>query len=136
MAADLLALVAVCAISAPAGAAPGKDQFGPVLKRAQQFSELQVTEEEEIALGAAVSERVRERYGVVQDQAVHRYVSLVGSLIAAGEQPAEPRLALHRARHRRRQRLRGSRRVHSHHARRTGAGGQRGRAGGRARARD
>jgi len=82
VAVDLLALVAVCAISVPAGAAPGKDQFGQVLKRAQQIKELQVSEADEIKLGAAVSERVRERYGVVQDQAVHRYVTLVGTLIA------------------------------------------------------
>ena len=74
-------LAAVVAL-APAAAAAGDDQLGSVLKRAQQLRDLQVTAEEEVALGAAVSERVRERYGVVQDQAVHRYVSLVGSLLA------------------------------------------------------
>jgi predicted Zn-dependent protease len=59
-----------------------------MLKRAQQFQELQVTESEEITLGAAVSERVRTRYGVVQDKAVHRYVTLVGqSLVAKSSRP-------------------------------------------------
>ena len=82
VAAGLSAMVAVFTISASAGAAPDDRQFGQVLKRAQQFRDLQMTEEEEVTLGAAVSERVRERYGVVQDQAVHRYVSLVGTAVA------------------------------------------------------
>ena len=65
--------------TAPSGGRPG--QLGGVLKRAQQLRDLQVTENEEIALGAAVSEKVRNRYGVVQDKAVHRYVGLVGQLL-------------------------------------------------------
>ncbi|MCX6550816.1 MAG: M48 family metalloprotease [Acidobacteria bacterium] len=56
-------------------------QLGGITKRAQQFKELQVTEEDEIKLGASVSEKVRARYGVVQDKAVHRYVTLVGMLL-------------------------------------------------------
>ena len=51
------------------------------MKRAGQIRDLVVTEAEEIKLGADVSERVRERYGVVQDAAVHRYVALVGTLL-------------------------------------------------------
>ncbi len=51
------------------------------MKRAHQFRDLQVTEAEELKLGADVSERVRDRYGVVQDTAVHRYVTLVGTLL-------------------------------------------------------
>ena len=53
-----------------------------MMKRANQLRDLQITEAEEIKLGAAVSERVRDRYGVVQDAAVHRYVTLVGTLLA------------------------------------------------------
>ena len=41
--------------------------------------DLQVTEAEEQQIGAAVSEKVRMRYGVVQDANVHRYVALVGT---------------------------------------------------------
>lgn len=78
-------LASPVALSADAGAAPspgaGSPQLGGVLKRAQQFRELQVTEAEEIQLGAAVSEKVRNRYGVAQDKAVHRYVSLVGQIL-------------------------------------------------------
>ncbi|MET0165593.1 MAG: hypothetical protein ABW318_11405, partial [Vicinamibacterales bacterium] len=53
-------------------------KIGGVVKRAQQLSELHMSEAEEQQLGAAVSERVRTRYGVVQDANVHRYVALVG----------------------------------------------------------
>ena len=44
-----------------------------------------MTDAEEQQLGAAVSERVRERYGVVQDANVHRYVTLVGERGCAGD---------------------------------------------------
>ncbi len=57
-------------------------QLGSVLKRAQQVREVQMTDEEELKLGKAVSERIRQRYGVVQDAAVHKYVTLVGAALA------------------------------------------------------
>jgi len=60
---------------------PKSKQLTDLMKRADQLRDLVITEEEEIKLGAGVSERVRERYGVVQDAAVHRYVTLVGALI-------------------------------------------------------
>jgi predicted Zn-dependent protease len=62
-----------------------------VLKRAQQVHDLQITDEEEQKLGAAVSERIRQRYGVVQDPAVHKYVTLVGAVLAqASDRPNLP----------------------------------------------
>ena len=57
-------------------------QLGSVLKRAQQVRDIQMTDEEEAKLGEAVSERIRQRYGVVQDPAIHKYVSLVGRVLA------------------------------------------------------
>jgi predicted Zn-dependent protease len=57
-------------------------QLGSVLKRAQQVRDIQMTDEEETKLGEAVSERIRQRYGVVQDEAIHKYVSLVGRVLA------------------------------------------------------
>jgi Zn-dependent protease with chaperone function len=57
-------------------------QLGSVLKRAQQVRDIQMTDAEEQKLGEAVSERIRARYGVVQDPAVHKYVSLVGAVLA------------------------------------------------------
>ena len=50
-----------------------------------------MTDAEEQALGAQVSEKIRTRYGVVQDAAVHKYVSLVGTALAQGStRPALP----------------------------------------------
>jgi predicted Zn-dependent protease len=80
------AVVAI-ALGAPAAAGPQipglpkSKELTEVMKRANQLRDLVITEEEEIKLGASVSERVRERYGVVQDAAVHRYVTLVGTLL-------------------------------------------------------
>ena len=46
---------------------------------------------EEIKLGTAISEKVRARFGVVQDPAVHKYVTLVGRTIAdQTERPGLP----------------------------------------------
>src|SRR5687767_7182001 len=67
-----------------------EDQLGQIgkgislAKKANDLRDLQVTEEEEKQLGAEVSERIRARYGVVQNQAVHRYISLVGTILAQG----------------------------------------------------
>lgn len=57
-------------------------QLGSVLKRAQQVRDIQMTDEEEQKLGEAVSEKIRARYGVVQDPAIHKYVTLVGRVLA------------------------------------------------------
>jgi predicted Zn-dependent protease len=77
------------AASWPAAAGPEQlGQLGSVLKRAQQFKDVEMTEAEEALLGAEVSTRIRARFGVVQDQAVHRYVSLVGmALVMASSKP-------------------------------------------------
>jgi predicted Zn-dependent protease len=66
----------------------GLDKIGKVTKRAQQFKDIEMTDAEEQELGAAVSQKIRDRYGVVQDPAIHRYVTLVGSVLAqAGTRP-------------------------------------------------
>jgi beta-barrel assembly-enhancing protease len=91
MAAAWLAIAAVSWAAVPGTAAEPEGQLGQILKRAQQFQELQITDEEEQKIGAAVSEKVRVRYGVVQDPAVHRYVSLVGTVLAqASSRPNIP----------------------------------------------
>ena len=83
--------------AAGAGRGEGGDQLGQitkgvqVAKKANDVRELQVTDAEEQELGAAVSERIRTRYGVVQDAAVHRYLALVGTALAQGStRPALP----------------------------------------------
>jgi predicted Zn-dependent protease len=45
--------------------------------------DLLIPEAEEIKIGAAISATLRQRYGVVQDDNVHRYVTLVGRALAA-----------------------------------------------------
>jgi predicted Zn-dependent protease len=89
LAAALAVLSAGSLSAAPAGS-PAAPQIGSILKRAEQVRELQITEEDEAKLGASVSEKVRERYGVVQDPAVHRYVTLVGTLLV--QKSTRPRL--------------------------------------------
>jgi hypothetical protein len=69
---------------------PGK--IGSVLKKAQEVNrELTITDEQEQEIGAEVSRRIRDRYGVVQDVAVTRYVSLVGTVLAQAS--SRPNLA-------------------------------------------
>ncbi len=62
-----------------------------IAKKANDVRDLQMTDAEEQELGAAVSDRIRTRYGVVQDAGVHRYVALVGTALAQGStRPALP----------------------------------------------
>jgi beta-barrel assembly-enhancing protease len=92
----LLALGVACLAwlpGSPAAAGPRGEagQLGSILKRAEQIRELQITDEDEVRLGEAVSEKIRVRYGVVQDQAVHRYVGLVGAaLVQSSTRPGLP----------------------------------------------
>jgi predicted Zn-dependent protease len=53
-----------------------------IAKKANEVKDLSMTEAEEQQLGKNVSERIRTRYGVVQDASVHRYVALVGTVMA------------------------------------------------------
>jgi predicted Zn-dependent protease len=78
-------LIVICLLVArPAVAGDAPDQFGQILKRAQQFKDVEMTDAEEQQLGEGVSLNIRTRYGVVQDQAVHKYVALVGTALALG----------------------------------------------------
>ena len=45
------------------------------------MKDVELTQAEEVALGQEISARVRARYGVVQDPEIHKYVSLVGSVL-------------------------------------------------------
>jgi predicted Zn-dependent protease len=86
----LVAMMAV--VSSPAYA-----QFGGILDKAQKaqeakqkFDDLNVTEQEELKIGADVSLKIRQRFGVVQDPAVTKYVTLVGTMVA--QQTERPKL--------------------------------------------
>ncbi len=78
-------------------AAPAHAQFGGIdgLKKIQdakkKFDELNVTEEEERKIGLDVSAKIRQRFGVVQNVPVHKYVTLVGLTLARqSERPGLP----------------------------------------------
>jgi len=83
----LIAVVLVLAV-ALAVAAPASAQLGGILGKAgkvadvgKKLSDVKISDEDERKIGADVSERVRQRYGVVQDPAIHKYVSLVGAMV-------------------------------------------------------
>jgi beta-barrel assembly-enhancing protease len=77
---------------------PAHAQFGSILDKAQKAQDakkkldsLHLSEAEETRLGADVSLRLRTRFGVVQDQAIHKYVTLVGTVLAKqSERPLLP----------------------------------------------
>src|SRR5439155_1664275 len=70
------------------------------LKKAQEIGEQQkkklddvmISAEEERQIGEEVSAKIRQRFGVVQNAGVHKYVTLVGTMVARqSERPALPR---------------------------------------------
>src|SRR5260221_14471885 len=88
-----MAVVALLAMVSPAYA-----QLGGILNKAQKAQEaknklddLNVSEEEERKIGEDVSAKIRQRFGVVQDPAIHKYVTLVGTTLA--QQSERPNLA-------------------------------------------
>ncbi len=68
-------------------AAPAAAQLGQITKGLQKAQEAQkdltITDEEERQIGAEISAKLRDKYGVVQDPAVHKYVTLVGTVLAS-----------------------------------------------------
>jgi predicted Zn-dependent protease len=76
----LLAAVLTLAVASTASAQLG--QIGSGLMRAKQIADIKISDEEEVEIGQMVSDNIRARYGVAQDKAVHRYVSLVGLAMA------------------------------------------------------
>jgi predicted Zn-dependent protease len=79
-----LILAAALVATPAAGQIGGIGKGLSIAKKANDIRELRMTDAEEQQLGLNVSERIRTRYGVVQDAAVHRYVSLVGMAMAQG----------------------------------------------------
>ena len=105
----VIAITGLCLVSGEARAAEpagpslavaegeGGEQLGGIskglgmAKKANDVRELRMTDAEEQELGRKVSEVIRERYGVVQDANVTRYVSLVGLALAqSSSRPALP----------------------------------------------
>jgi predicted Zn-dependent protease len=87
-----MAIVLLCA------AATAQAQLGGLAKAIQKadevkqkVDELAVSEAEERQIGEDVSQKIRDKFGVVQDPAVHKYVTLVGMTLA--KQSDRPNLA-------------------------------------------
>ena len=75
----------MAAVVCAAAAAPAEAQFdkiGKGLQVAKKANDAIYTESEKQQLGAEVSAKIRKKFGVVQDPAVHRYVTLVGGVLA------------------------------------------------------
>jgi predicted Zn-dependent protease len=68
-------------------ATPAQAQLTGILKGVQKgvdtYNDLTFTDAEEQDLGSQISGKLRDKYGVVQDKNIHKYVALVGSLLAA-----------------------------------------------------
>ena len=79
----ILAVLSVASVVAtPAGAQFGN--LGKVINKADEVrQDLTFSDEEEQQLGGEISTKIRDKYGVVQDRAVHKYVTLVGSVLAS-----------------------------------------------------
>jgi Zn-dependent protease with chaperone function len=76
-----LAVVSALAVAPTPASAQFMDKLGKGAKLAQKANDLVFTEAEEVELGQKVSAEIRQRFGVVQDPAVHRYVTLVGAVL-------------------------------------------------------
>jgi beta-barrel assembly-enhancing protease len=90
---SIFLVIGLLAVTSEAGAEQlgGLTKGVQIAKKANDVRELQMTDAEEQELGKQVSDRIRTRYGVVQDSAVHKYVSLVGVALAQGStRPALP----------------------------------------------
>jgi predicted Zn-dependent protease len=90
-----IVMVVLFAFASPAHAQLGA--IGEALKKAQQAKEMKqklddltFSEEEERKLGEEVSLKIRQRFGVVQDAGVHKYVMLAGTIVA--QQSERPKL--------------------------------------------
>ena len=84
------AVLSAVVLSLVAVSTPASAQFGGLLDKAQKaqdakkkFDSLHISEAEERKIGSDVSVKVRDRFGVVQDAAVAKYVTLVGMTLAS-----------------------------------------------------
>jgi beta-barrel assembly-enhancing protease len=87
----LVIALAAGASTSYAGQLGGLGKGLQIAKKANDVRDLAMTDAEEQQLGQNVSEKIRRRYGVMQDANVHKYVSLVGLALAqSSTRPALP----------------------------------------------
>jgi beta-barrel assembly-enhancing protease len=75
-------VVALLLVATPALAQFGVGEITKAAGQAQKLSELSISEQEERDMGDHVSATVRSEFGVLQDAALTKYVSLVGNVLA------------------------------------------------------
>lgn len=86
-----LAVASALAVAPAPASAQLMDRLGKGAKLAQKANDLVFTEAEEVELGQKVSAEIRQRFGVVQDAAVTKYVTLVGAvLVTNSTRPSLP----------------------------------------------
>ncbi len=78
----ILFLVSAPAYAQLGGLSKRLGQAQEAKEKADKIRDLRISEAEERKLGEGVSEKLRHDFGVYQDRAVAKYVSLVGSLLA------------------------------------------------------
>jgi len=86
----LILAIIFLAVCSPVDAQIGGliDKAKKITDQQQKLDELNISDEEERKIGDDVSAKIRARFGVVQDPAVHKYVTLVGLSVArASERP-------------------------------------------------
>ena len=129
MTSNMRKTIMVVAATAVLGVPVFADQLPSIVdKGLQGLKAVTITEEEERQIGGDVSAMLRQRYGVAQDAAVHKYVTLVGTTLA--QKSSRPNLKWTFIG--RRECIRGAWRIHSHYAWRARAHSERSRAGRRA----
>jgi predicted Zn-dependent protease len=76
-----LAVASALAAAPTPASAQFMDKLGKGAKLAQKANDLVFTEAEEVELGQKVSAEIRQRFGVYQDAALTKYVTLVGAVL-------------------------------------------------------
>jgi predicted Zn-dependent protease len=85
------AVVVVCGLSLASPAWAQLGQLGKAIQKGQEAQQaVTISDADEKQIGSDISAKLREKYGVVQDKAVTKYVTLVGTVLA--QQSSRPAL--------------------------------------------
>jgi hypothetical protein len=134
---SIVAIAVVLNLALATTAAAQLGQIGKALQKGQEAQkDLTITDDEERQIGADISAKLRDKYGVVQDPAVHKYVTLVGTVLASQSSRSTLKWTFIVLDTDGVNAFRGAGRLHPHHARRARDDPERGGARGRARPRD
>jgi predicted Zn-dependent protease len=90
-----IGFVLAIVLTAPASALSAVEgQFGSIGKvmsaadKAQKIADMNISDKDEQAIGQSVSRNVVAEFGIYQDPALAKYVTLVGTLLASSTQTA------------------------------------------------